>query len=320
MKYRWRWLAALLLICMAAGMSGCQSIGHWSDHKEDAKSEDVGTGYNIYYINNDETRIRAMAYQFVSTKEDDIIRECIEVLQKNPEDKNYKSVVAAPVKIERYQYDKESRTLFLYFYKEYNQMSRTSEMLVRAAIVKTMTQFSGIIDYVSFNIDGEWLTDGSGNTLRMKNSDYVTEITSNLDRLKDARLCLYYAASDSSGLVRTYTTLKYYNTSSMASVVLEALLRGTVAEGCQPVLSPDTQVKNVYVKDGICQVDFNKGFLEKIADQDFRLNVYGVVNSLTELEDVDKVQITVDGQTVTEAPDGVVLEGYLTAKPDMVIE
>lgn len=320
MKYKWRWLVAVLLICVAAGTSGCQDRGHWSDHKENVKSVDAGAGYNIYYINNDETRLRAMGYQFVSTKEDDIIRECIEALQLDPDDKNYKPVIASTVKIERYEYDKDSKTLFLYFYKEYNNMSKTSEMLVRAAIVKSVTQFHGIIDYVSFNIDGKWMTDEDGNTLRMKDSDYVAEITSNLEHLEDAELCLYYAAADGSGLVRKYTTLKYYNTSSMASVVLDALLRGAAAEDCQPVISPDTQVKNVYVKDGICQVDFNQGFLEKIGEQDFRLNVYGVVNSLTELADVDKVQITVDGQTVTETPDGVVLDGYLTAKPDMVIE
>ena len=76
-----------------------------------------------------------------------------------PDDKNYKAVIASSVKVQQYQYDKDSRTLTLYFSQEYEQLSRTSEMLVRTAIVKTMTQFGGIIDYVSFNVDGSWLTD-----------------------------------------------------------------------------------------------------------------------------------------------------------------
>lgn len=321
MRYRWRWLAVMLVICAVALMSGCQNIKYLAEaYKAKSEAENAGTGYNIYYINNDETKLRAVGYQLVSTTEDGIIQECLEALQTNPEDKNYKPVIAAPVSIERYSYDKDSRTLSLYFYKEYNQMSKTSEMLVRAAVVKTMTQFSGIIDYVSFNVDGEWMTDSSGNTLRMKDSDYITEITSNLDHLENASLCLYFASADGSGLVRTYTTLKYYDTTPMAMVVLDALVRGPVAEDCMPVLSTDTRVKNVYVKDGICQVDFNQGFLKKIDEQDFRLNVYGVVNSLTELEDVDKVRITVDGQPVTETPDGVVITYDLTAKPNMVIE
>lgn len=321
MRYRWRWLAVLLLICTTVFMSGCQNIKYLAgSHKTGAEPENTGTGYNIYYINNDETKLRAVGYQLVSTTEDGIIQECLEALEKKPDDKNYKPVIAAPVRIERYSYDKDSRTLSLYFYEEYNQMSKTSEMLVRAAIVKTLTQFSGIIDYVSFNVGGEWMADVEGNTLRMKNSDYISEITSNLDHLEDANLCLCFASEDGSGLIRTSTTLKYYDAVPMAAVVLEALLRGPTVGGCCPVLSVNTQVKNVYVKEGVCQVDFNQGFLEKIGDQNFKLNVYGVVNSLTELEDVEKVQITVDGQPVAEAPDGVILTSTLTAKPDMVIE
>jgi germination protein M len=199
-------------------------------------------------------------------------------------------------------------------------MSQTTEMLVRTAIVKTVTQFSGIVDYVSFNIDGEWLADDAGNTLLMKNTDYVVEVTNNLDHLEDATLQLYFVASDGSGLTCVNTTLKYYNTSPLAYAVLDALIRGPVTEDCLPVVSANTQIKSVYVKDGICQVDFNQGFLEKIDDRNFQLNLYGVVNSLTALDDVSKVQITVDGQAITEAPDGVPMTGYLVARPELVVQ
>ena len=80
------------------------------------------------------------------------------------------------MKVQQYNYDKDSRTLSLFFSKEYAQMPKTTEMLVRTAIVETMTQFGGIIDYVSFSIDGSWMTDEAGNVLRMKNSDYVSEV------------------------------------------------------------------------------------------------------------------------------------------------
>lgn len=322
MKYRYRWLTVLLLVCMTIGLTGCQSIiGRLAGgHKPENTLENAGSGYNIYYINNEETKLMAVGYQLVSTTEEGIIEECLEALQTDPEDKNYKPVIASPVRIERYSYDKESKTLSLYFYKEYSQMSKTSEMLVRAAIVKTLTQFGGIIDYVSFNIDGTWLADAQGTTLRMKNTDYVEEITNNLEYLDEATLYLYFACPEGNGLVGTSTTLKYYNTVPMASVVLDALIRGPVSENGLPVVSANTQVKSVYIKEGICQVDFNRGFLEKVGEQNFALNVYGVVNSLMELEDVNGVQITVDGQIVTEAPDGVVMDGVLTAKPEMIVQ
>ena len=71
------------------------------------------------------------------------------------------------------------------------------------------------------------------------------------------------------------------------------------------------------MNDGLCQLDFSKEFLNKIDGQDFRLNaIGGIVNSLTELSDIQRVRITVDGKLIEEEPDGVVLMNEMTAKPD----
>lgn len=60
--------------------------------------------------------------------------------------------------------------------------------------------------------------------------------------------------------------------------------------------------------------------MNKIDGQNFRLNVYGIVNSLTELKDVERVRITVDGKLIEEEPDGVVLMNEMTAKPDLIVQ
>ena len=320
MRRSWRCMAALLLMIMILVSGGCQNIRHLSVRQSEKDDADTGTGYNIYYINNDETKIKAFAYQLSSTTEDGIISECMEALAVSPDDKNYKAVIASSVKVQQYQYDKDSRTLTLYFSQEYEQLSRTSEMLVRTAIVKTMTQFGGIIDYVSFNVDGSWLTDSNGNTLRMKNSDYVSEVSGSQGHVKEARFCLYFAAKDGSGLVRIYQTIHYPETESMAEVVVRTLMQGYPSDKYKPVVSQDTLLKSVSVNDGLCQLDFSKEFLNKIDGQDFRLNVYGIVNSLTELSDIQRVRITVDGKLIEEEPDGVVLMNEMTAKPDLVVQ
>ena len=234
MRRSWRCMAALLLMIMILVSGGCQNIRHLSVSQREKDDADTGTGYNIYYINNDETKIKAFAYQLSSTTEDGIISECMEALAVSPDDKNYKAVIASSVKVQQYQYDKDSRTLTLYFSQEYEQLSRTSEMLVRTAIVKTMTQFGGIIDYVSFNVDGSWLTDSNGNTLRMKNSDYVSEVSGSQGHVKEARFCLYFAAKDGSGLVRIYQTIHYPETESMAEVVVRTLMQGYPSDKYKP--------------------------------------------------------------------------------------
>ena len=85
-----RRMAVLLLVMVMLISGGCQNMHHLSANQTDKDDADTGTGYNIYYINNDETRIKAFAYQLSSTTEDGIISECMEALSKTPDDKNYK--------------------------------------------------------------------------------------------------------------------------------------------------------------------------------------------------------------------------------------
>ena len=90
MRRSWRCMAALLLMIMILVSGGCQNIRHLSVSQSEKDDADTGTGYNIYYINNDETKIKAFAYQLSSTTEDGIISECMEALAVSPDDKNYK--------------------------------------------------------------------------------------------------------------------------------------------------------------------------------------------------------------------------------------
>ena len=70
MRRSWRCMAALLLMIMILVSGGCQNIRHLSVSQSEKDDADTGTGYNIYYINNDETKIKAFAYQLSSTTED----------------------------------------------------------------------------------------------------------------------------------------------------------------------------------------------------------------------------------------------------------
>lgn len=209
-----RRMAVLLLVMVMLISGGCQNMHHLSANQTGKDDADTGTGYNIYYITTMRQGLRPLRNQLSSTTEDGIISECMEALSKTPDDKNYQRSLQFIGEGAAYNYDKDSRTLSLFFSKEYAQMPKTTEMLVRTAIVETMTQFGGIIDYVSFSIDGSWMTDEAGNVLRMKNSDYVSEVGGSQGELDEERFCLYYVSSDGSGLVRTYQTIRYPSSES----------------------------------------------------------------------------------------------------------
>ena len=80
---------------------------------------------------------------------------------------------------------------------------------------------------------------------------------------------------------------------------MEQLIAGPQAEGYRAVLPADVTVLSISVTDGTCYVNFD-GKLQNIeADITEDVALYAIVDSLTELTSIQRVQIAVNGETQT---------------------
>ena len=165
----------LLTLLITPLMSGCQSIrnifGGVTD--EDGNSNQ---GYSIYYISTSENSLGAFPHKLKATKEMDIINECLDALRQEPSDSSFRAVLGDEIDVLKTEYSETEKTLGLYLPREYKELSKSAEILERAAIVKTLTQFGGIVNYVSFCVDDEWIKDSDGSILKMSDGDYVSKI------------------------------------------------------------------------------------------------------------------------------------------------
>ena len=317
MKKVKRLMVLLLLAVMLLTATGCQNIKGFMDTRLSRSADTSGAGYNIYYISRNETGISGFAYQLTSTTENDIIDECLAALAVDPEDSVYRAVLSGESALADHRYDKESKTLEIYFDADFSDQTEQTQLLTQAAVVKTMTQFRNIVDYVTINIGGSWLSDKDGNPLKFDNKEYVSEITNDLDLLKDARMMIYFVSKESGKLSPYEAQQRYYNYSgdSLAATVMEVLLRGPVGDQYIGTLSSSTQVRSIHISDGICTVDFNCAFMTPVENVSFEQTVYSVVDSLCELAKVSSVQITVEG-AVPEA-DGFDFSAPLSPRADL---
>ena len=64
-----------------------------------------------------------------------------------------------------------------------------------------------------------------------------------------------------------------------------------------PTLPSGTKILSISTKDGICYVNLNEGFLEQGYNVTEAVTIYSIVDSLTELSGIVKVQILVNGET-----------------------
>lgn len=259
---------------------------------ENAEQEN---GYQIYYINKDGTKIVSRNYEMQAWDNAARIKELLAALQEDSGAVDVKRPIPADVAVT--EYDLSEEQLSIGFDGNYLRMDAMTEVLCRAAVVRTMTQLKDV-SCVSFYIDGAPLTDKNGNVVGvMTNDSFVENPGEQINSFQEATVTLYFANKAGDGLVRETQKVHYSSNISMEKLVVERLLEGPLEEGKQSAIPQGTKLVSVSTVDGVCYVNFDESFLNQNYEIKEEVVIYSIVDSLSELSSVSKVQIAVNGDT-----------------------
>ena len=252
--------------------------------------------YRVYYENNDETGIYPQEYKTETTDKEALLLELLDQLGTVSGKLEYKAPLSGDFNLLDYSIAEDQLTLT--FDENYKWQPVTTEVLLRAAIVRTLTQIEGI-QYVTFQIKSEPLTDASGTVIGIMNADmFIDNAGNEINTYEKVKLTLYYANEDGDGLKAVNRTVVYNSNIAMERLVVEQLIAGPrEEEKVFPIINPDTKVVSVNVKDGICYVNLDSAFLTQIYNVTSEVTIYSITNSLVELSNVNKVQISINGDT-----------------------
>ena len=191
----------------------------------------------------------------------------------------------------------EKGLLSLRFTSDYSSVSTITEVLRRAAIVKTFCQLSRV-NSVEFLIGNQPLLAASGKPGGMLTAeDFIDSTGANTEFYQETQLSVYFANEAGDALVESKLKITYDGTMSTERLILQQLMEGPVLKDMQPVIPNGTVLNKVTVRDGICYVDFNEKFMEKREGITSEVAIYSVVNSLTELSNIYRVQFLINGTT-----------------------
>lgn len=276
-----------------------------------------GKVYNIYYVDNDETKTLAREYVSETEESQELLAELLGQLGEIPSKFEYKAPLASGFGLTGYTIDNGQITMN--FDEHYKEMDRVREVLMRAAIVRTVTQVSEI-NYVSFMVQGEPLTDSSGNAIGTMSADlFIDNAGNEINAYEKVNLHLYFADEDGSGLVEeNRRNVVYSSNISLEKLVVEKLIEGPMAEGAYPTVNPETKVISVTIKDGICYVNLNEAFLNQPYNVSADVTIYSLTNSLVELSNVNKVQISINGESNVAYRENVALSSVFERNLDLL--
>lgn len=276
------WLCIMLVLLLTA-----------CGKKQEVTDETV---YQIYEVNKEETKVVSREITTAETDTEKLLNVLIEELEKTPEDTENRAAITDAIQLQSSTVADESANLN--FGVGYYVQSLTGEILTRAAIVRTLTQIPDV-NYVSFLVDGSALLNNQGAPIGVMTADQFIDNSGNeINTEEKVSLVLYFANENGDKLKKVTREVVYSSNISLDKLVMEQLIAGVQdGEEAYPTINPATKVVSVMVSDGTCYVNLDKEFLTQIYKVDANVTIYSIVNSLVELTDVNRVQISINGET-----------------------
>lgn len=310
----------LLIICMMV-YSVIFLIGCANEEEQLIEESD----YWIYYVDKNNTEVIPQPYSLQSERIEDQIKEFLLELQKKPTDINYKKTISDTITIREFFLTEEGQ-LTINFDGNYKTLSGISEILHRAAIVKTLTQVEGVV-YIEFNVNGQPLMNNNDKPIGFMTKDTFIDTASGRVRYnQEVTMTLYFANKKGNRLVDTRVTKVYDGTVSMEQMIIEQLIRGpAVIQGTKegtlyPSVPDKTKLIKVTTKDGVCYVNLSTEFLEKIPDITDEVAIYSIVNSLAEVSKITKVKFTIEGEDVDKYRENIDFDNFFERNLDLVVK
>ena len=283
MKKMRNYLTLFLLMIMCLLCLGCG--------RENGQNG-ADSGYTIYYLNASGNQLMGNPYEPQAVDQETLVQELMASLNTVPTDLECQSAI--PSQVEKMSFRVEANVLHLYADANYALMDSVKEILCRAALTKTLTQIPGI-DYLTIYCAEQPIMDGAGNPVGMlAASDFVDSIR-DVNSFEKTEMTLYFANETGDMLVAEKREVMRSTNTSVEKLIVEQLIEGPKGIGRFATMPKDVKLLSVSVNETVCSINLDAAFLNNTLEVKEYIPIYSIVNSLSELSTVSRVQIRING-------------------------
>ena len=268
--------AAVFLGLMLTGCQGTQ------------KAEQ--SGYKVFCRNAEATALREVQYEPEAEGGEKLVEELLSAMEGTFNRNDYQSVF--PEGLTAAVSTLKDGRLTIDFNDAYKQMDDTKEVLLRAAVVQTMTQITDVREVV-FTVAGEAVGP-------MHASSFINSEGDSINAYQYEALPLYFGSRNGTSLTKQMRNVHYASDDSLEKLVVEQLIAGPAGSKLTAIVPSDTVVREIRTEGDLCTVNLSSEFNQAVAGSSVtpEVTVYAIVNSICEsCEDITKVQIQVEGSS-----------------------
>lgn len=255
------------------------------------------TDVDLYFINESGNGIASETRTLHYKDEVDLIRNTLEKLRQGPSSSKLDGIMTKDTQIS----DVElvgGGFLTVTFSDSFLSDDPSRNVLNVYAVVKTLCTTAGVSS-VQVLVDGQPVRDRdnkplgyiSASDINLETEEYSSEMM---------EVTLYFADSNAKKLKPEKRTIKITDQQPVEQYLINELINGTESKELKSILSKKTVLVSADVDENICYLNFKANFLDDNSGtaEHEKLVIYSIVNSLTELNTISKVQFYMDGKRV----------------------
>lgn len=274
-------------------------------------------GYTLYFTNSNATVLSDYSYNASSKDALAIVKEFFDSMQGVLTEGSV-SVIPTGIKYSGAELNGDILNVFLT--GDLDSVPARQKMLFYAAFTRSVAQLAEVEGLILY-CNGEGVTDGAGTNMGiLKASRFVSDAAYDPNDYRESEVVLYFASAENTGLVKTPSLVAYRSTSALERVIVEKIIEGPSDESLSATVSPTLTLLAVNVRDKICYVNFDDKFVTETTTAYDYIPVYSIVNSLTELDGIDSVQISINGSSDITMPHGEISLSQPFTYSDLYVE
>lgn len=116
----------------------------------------------------------------------------------------------------------------------------------------------------------------------------------------EKEITLYFSDSNATGLIGEKRMVEIENTAQLPEAIVKELIVGPDKSGLQPTFPPEARLLSLTIDNKTALVDFSQDMIDKHwgGSTGETLTIMSLVNSLTELSEIEQVQIMIEGEKI----------------------
>lgn len=260
--------------------------------------------YSIYYIDSTNKTL-STEERIVNYVDDDttMFNTVVSEFSSGPSSTSQKLVLPADFKIKSKKC--RGKSAYIDLEKSYYNLKSADQILSLSALVYTLTDMS-FIDSVIVTVDGKPVI-GQKEAISLNRQNVRNNPNILPEKTQWQTLTLYFSDRSGNKLISEQRSIETKNSLTLENQIVEQLILGPDKKMLTATVPDSTKIIDIKTEDGICYVNLSKDFIDDmpIGIQSNLVKIYSVVNSLTELNSVKKVQFLIDGEKVNETQDGI---------------